>query len=193
MATAETREELQDLITLVLRDGSELRCQRVKLAEASPVFRAMLNQDCEETRTNRIKLFQPETVETFFGFIKRGKKIYDKRLTLDLLRLCHMYDVKDLQDMCAEYLEKNILIADANVVEIWSLAETFDNKKLKERALDHLGEKKKMMDVVPGLRETLKDPHFMESLVNYMSAQMKLLAVELERAEVKIELNGCWP
>jgi len=48
----------------------------------------MLKQDCEETRTNRMKLteFEPEVVETFFGFIKRGKKIYDKRLTLDLLR-----------------------------------------------------------------------------------------------------------
>jgi len=92
MATAETREKSPDF-TLVLRDGSELRCQRVKLAEASPVFRAMLKQDCEETRTNRMKLteFEPEAVETFFGFIKRGKKIYDKRLTLDLLRLCHMY------------------------------------------------------------------------------------------------------
>jgi len=95
--------------------------------------------------------------------------------------------------MCAEYLEKNILIADANVVEIWSLAETLENEKLKKRALDYLGKKQKMIDVVPGLRETLKDLQVMESLVNYMSAQMNLLAVELESAEVKIELNGCWP
>ena len=102
-----------------------------------------------------------------------------------------MYELKDLLDMCVEYLEKNI--TDGNVVEIWSLAETLENEKLKKRALDYLGKKQKMMDVVPGLRETLKDPHFMESLVNYMSAQMELLAVALERAEVKIKLDGPWP
>ena len=91
-----------------------------------------------------------------------------------------MYEVTDLHDVCAEYLEKNI--ADDNVVDIWAVAETTRNEKLKRKALDHLGKKEKMMMEIPRLNETFQDPQLMASLVNYMSARMTLSAAGKEEA-----------
>ena len=94
--------------------------------------------------------------------------------------LCHMYEVTDLHDLCAEYLEKNI--ADDNVVDIWAVAETTRNEKLKRKALEYLGKKEKMMMEIPRLNETFQDPQLMASLVNYMSARMTLSAAGKEEA-----------
>ena len=41
------REEFSDF-ALVLKDGTELQCHKVKLADVSPFFCAMFRQDCEE-------------------------------------------------------------------------------------------------------------------------------------------------
>ena len=94
------REEFSDF-ALILQGGRELKCHRIKLAEASPVFRAMMRQDSswKETRTGKMSItgFEPESAETLLDFIyaemKRlpvqdvyKRKIDEKRLTPDLLR-----------------------------------------------------------------------------------------------------------
>jgi len=186
------RGEFSDF-ALVLKDGQELKCHKVKLAEVSPVFRAMLREDYEETRTNRMKMteFDQETVLSFLDYIYsdlkrvpvqdifKKSKFDEERLTLDLLRLCHMYQVTDLGDKCSEHLSKNI--ADANVLRIWSVAETIGNNQLRKRALDHLGKKKGKMLELPGLKEALETPQLRESLVTYLSARMNPDAVEEDK------------
>jgi len=179
------REEFSDF-ALILKDGRELRCHRVKLAEASPVSRAMLRQVCEETRSGKMRIteFEPESAETLLDFIyaemKRlpvqdvyKRKIDEKMLTPDLL------SDGPSRRVCRD-LEKNI--ADDNVVDIWAVAETTRNGKLKRKALDYLGKKEKMMMEIPRLNETFQDPQLMASLVNYMSARMTLSAAGKEEA-----------
>ena len=117
------REEFSDF-ALVLQDGRELPCHKVVLARESPFFRKMLKQDGEETHTNKMKVteFEPATAESFLDFVFADlkhvpkhdmfKKDFDRsRLTTELLRMSHLYDMKILQDICAKHLKKNIVDA----------------------------------------------------------------------------------
>ena len=64
------REEFSDF-SLILKNGQELKCHKVKLAEVSPFFRTMFRQDCLETQNNQMKVteFEPETVASFLDYI----------------------------------------------------------------------------------------------------------------------------
>ena len=176
------RDEFSDFI-LVLKDGRELPCHKFALAKASRVFRVMLRLDCEETLTCKMKVteFEPDTAESFLDFIYADlqhipdqdvfkKKFDEKRLTLDLLRMSHMYEVTILQEKCIEYLKKNIV--DTNVVEVWSAAETTGSVRLKDAALHYLGKKGKEMLDVPRMKEAYHSPQLMESLVKYTSSRI---------------------
>lgn len=179
-----SREEYSDF-ALVLKNGRELLCHKVKLAEVSPVFRAMLRQNCAETQSNKMKVteFEPDTVESFLDYVYADfelvpvkdtyqKVFYTNRLTAELLRMCHMYRVKNLQDKCVQHLQKSI--SDTNVVDIWAAAEMISDDELKKVALEHLVKKQSQLTDVPGLKESFNHPQLVESLVSYMSAQISL-------------------
>jgi len=167
------------------------------------VFRAMLRQNFAETQSNKMKVaeFEPETVESFLDYVYADyemianhedvflrtfddyeliplKNVYEKkfdrkRLTPDLLRFCHMYEVKSLQDRCVHHLRKTI--NDDSVVDIWSAAEMIGSDwGLNKVALEYLVKRGDKMSDVPGLKESFQSPQLVESLFNHMSAQITL-------------------
>ena len=173
------REEFSDF-SLVLEDGHELKCHKVKLAEASSFFRSMFRQKWLETQTNKMKVteFRRETVESFLDYIYTDSDLvtdqdclklnFDKkRLTPELLRMCHLYRVRNLQDWCTQHLVKNV--EDNNAVDIWNAGDKIGNDKLKEVALDHLGRKRNKLLDVPGIKQSFECPKLMESLVTHLS------------------------
>ena len=116
--------------TLVLETGEELKCHKMMLARSSPFFEAMLSTDCEETRNNRmiVKEIGLEAVKAFLEYIyaeqdwmaeqeesmckiKYMIKFDTAKLTPELMKLAHMYDVKTLHCQCVDYLKKNIWAA----------------------------------------------------------------------------------
>jgi len=177
--TIETESELkvtwsQNLtdFRLLLKSGREVECHKFILAENSPFFKAMFNQDCLESKTNQMKIdhFDDETVFSFLQYIYTPVKdaetmelirayvgqsyyIYKRsfetsKLTLDLLKMGHMYRVEDMQLDCTEYQKGNI--RDENVMAVWMVAEGCDNKILCSTAINHLVERpdgKKLVDV----------------------------------------------
>ena len=185
------REEFSDFV-LVLKNGRKLKCHKVKLAEVSPFFCTMLRQDCLETQNNEMKLaeFEPETVESFLDFIYTAPdlatsnqdlfqmKFETKRLTAELMRMCHMYQLKNLQDWCAQHLLKSI--DDTNAIEIWMAAEKIGNDTLKNATLDYLGKKGNKLSDVPGLKESLESPQLAKSLVSYMSHRDDVITLDLK-------------
>jgi len=203
------REEFSDF-TLVLKNGRKLKCHKVKLAEASPFFRTMLRQDCLETQNNQMKVteYNPDTVETFLNYIYADldlakdqdnlidnrcrssahiqwtMKIDKRKLTPELLKMCHNYEVKDLQDLCVRHLLNSI--DDSNVVDIWMAAETIDNDKLREGALDYLGNQRNKLLDVPGLEESLESSHLAKSLVKFISHRI-LPSTSSDLITVKVE------
>ena len=193
------RDKFSDF-AFILKDGRELKCNKVVLATASKVFRVMLRQDCKETQTNKMKVteFEPDTAESFLDFIYADlryvsnndmfeNKFDEERVTTDLLRMSHMFEVINLQAKCVECLKKNI--EDTNVVDIWSAAETTGSIKLKNAALSYLGAKgEKMMDV-PRMEEAYQSPQMMKSLVKYTSARMTSSAASNQSH--RSESRGC--
>ena len=175
------RDDFSDF-ALVLNNGQELKCHKIKLAEVSQFFCSMLKRDCIETKSNKMEVpeFDPETVESFLDYIYADykkvpeqdvyKRSFDKkRTTPDLLRMCHMYEVTDLLEECTKYLVNNI--NDNNAVDIWGVAETIGNVGLKKLALDHLGSKGDQLLEVPRLKESFQSLQLVESLVSYLSHQ----------------------
>jgi len=157
----------------------ELKCHKHVLAENSPLLKGLLKTDYSETKTNqmRIENFQVETVISFLNYLyapvrdtetiealkalHHGPKKYiftrkfeAETITLDLLKMSHMYQVEDLQMDCAEYLGDNL--GDNNVVEVWMEAEKMDNPELGNKAVSYLIHqrkgKNKIMEV-PGVEE----------------------------------------
>ena len=174
------RDEFSDF-TLVLKDGQKIRCHKIILSKVSPFFSAMLRQDCAETQTNKMEVtqFEPDTVKSFVDFLYGilqmipvgdlyWREFDEKKLTPELLRLSHMYQVKDLEDKCIQYLMKTI--EDSVAVDIWSAAETIGNEDLKKVALNHFGKKSSVQLLqVPGLEESFQSPQLVKSLVTYLA------------------------
>ena len=79
---------------------------------------------------------------------------YPKNLILDLMSIAHMYEVKDLEMDCTEYLMKNI--DDDKVMEIWMEAVKFNITALCEAAIKRLVVRPKgnPLREVPGFTET---------------------------------------
>jgi len=135
---------------LVVDSGEALSCHKIYLAKSSPFFKAMLDSEMIETQTNQMKIkdFDVETVasllsyiysdkNTALGLYNMFKRIFDARkLTPELMRLGHMYEVQDLVGDCTIYLAENV--NDANVVTIWMCGETCASDKLREAAFTHL-------------------------------------------------------
>ena len=140
----------------------------------------------------KVTEFEPVTVKSFLDLIYADldylpylsmfeKKFDKKRLTTDLLRMSHMYEVRMIQDMCVDHLMESIV--DDNVVDIWSTAEIIGNNSLKEAALEHLvdddREQEKMIMDFPGMKEAFKSPQLVESLISHMSAVITHLSERL--------------
>ena len=172
------REESSDF-TIILDSGEEVKCHKIKLAEASPVFRTMLKKDFVETHTSKMQMteFDQETVESFLDYIYAEQRlipdqdvynrIFDKkRLTAELLRFCHMFDVTNLMEKCIEHLKKNV--DDTNAVQVWTVAEAIGQKELRKVALEYLGRKKDKLLEVHGVRESFHSPQLVESLFNHL-------------------------
>merc|ERR1719187_2232140 len=121
--------------------------------------------------------FDQETVKSFLDYIYEEhelipdqdvyKRSFDKkRLTAELLRFSHMYDVKNLLQQCVEKWKN---VDDANAVEVWTVAEAIGHEELKKVALEHLWKKKDKLLEVAGMRESFQSPQLVESLVSYLT------------------------
>jgi len=199
--------------TLVSKSGKELKCHKFILAENSSVFEAMFNYEFVETKTNQIRIenFDESTVLYFLQYVYSPvngketmevireavdpdayiyKRSFDKsKLTLDLLRMGHMYQVQDLKSDCSEHLKEKL--SDENVMEVWMVAEECQNKDLSSSAVDFLVEKPvggKLEDV-PGFSEAFSSTEKpLKDLLTAMSA--KISVTSLKYKELCSHLGG---
>jgi len=129
MATDRNETPWDDFLsdfTLVLDSGERLKCHKKALANASPVLKTMFGVKMKEAKTNEMNMrgFTKETVTCFLRYVYAeadsvigyGKDtlIVEKeflltdfgRLTPQLMRLAHMYEMEDLVDICEFYLRQ---------------------------------------------------------------------------------------
>merc|ERR1712029_462043 len=142
----------------------------------------------------KVDQFKDETVNNFLEYLKASRKNwvfldnneynntyhrhnFDKeKLTLELLSLAHFYQVEELQKDCVTYMRS--ILCDENVMEFLMVAEKFDLKRLKKKALNHLTERpiKENYQNVPGFAHALAShPHLEDLLMKSMSDKIQEL------------------
>jgi len=95
------------------------------------------------------------------------KKQFDRaKITPQLLRMCHTYQVTSLLEECSEHLMKTI--SDTNVVSIWMEAERCEITVLKNCALKYISRKKERIGSLPGIDEAYKCPELVKTLVEFL-------------------------
>ena len=142
--------------TLILDSGERLKCHKFMLAKASPVLKNMLMANMKETRTSEMNMtgFDLETVscflqyvyaeestesriETFKMMVGFERKFFIKdlsdKLSPQLMRLAHMYEIQRLVDYC-EYMLKSTKPANKpwNAMDICQLGKDLGNDVLRE-------------------------------------------------------------
>ena len=142
MSSLETwPQELTDF-ALVSKDGEVLNCHKARLADSSEYFQAMFGHEFCETTSNKMDV--PEyggmTVASFLEWIsiasnaKAPPSTFDvEKFSTDLLRMAHLYQVKDLITNCEGYLQKNI--SKENAVEAWKAGLELGCQELDHQAL----------------------------------------------------------
>jgi len=200
---------------LVLKSGQELKCHKFVLAESSSFFDTMLNQQqFAETATAQMKVehLEEETVYSFLEYLYSNKVadeesiravvgphnyIYKRsfpnqaKLTLDLMKMAHMYQVEDLVEDCAEHLKSTL--CDHNVMERWLLAEKSQVKKLSKGAVVFLLARTNKIPInhIPGFKAAFDSNHsHLKYLFRVMTVQKNgikatLDEVKKQRDEVK--------
>ena len=101
---------------LKANSGEEFKCHKERLADSSSFFSAMFEHEFLEAKNSCMKVaeFKAETVLHFLEYIytnprdPAAKEFNPVKFTPDLLNMAHLYDLKDLQEDCIQYLKQNI-------------------------------------------------------------------------------------
>jgi len=123
--------------TLVVDSGGRIKCHKLVLAKCSPVFKAMLQTNMVEVKTNQMKMsgFDLETVRLFLEYTYSSKNMSEHDFDIKnfknvkLLKMAHQYQIKDLEEECIFWMQRNDDIQCA--LDIWNVGEELDIKELK--------------------------------------------------------------
>ncbi|KAI5073298.1 hypothetical protein GOP47_0011311 [Adiantum capillus-veneris] len=133
----EAMEENCADISLECVDGSKIRAHRAVLISRSTVFKAMLENKMEESRTNTIRItdFTYDVLRLFVHYLYTAE-IYPESLedcAVDLLALAEKYNVKQLKLVCERYMISKLNCG--NAISNFEYASLHGAKNLKQAAL----------------------------------------------------------
>ncbi|XP_067927872.1 speckle-type POZ protein B-like isoform X2 [Watersipora subatra] len=116
--------------------SKEFKVHKSILSARSPVFHAMFEHDMEESKQNRVAVYdvEEEVMKEMLQFIYTGKASNLEKMVAELLSAADKYALERLKVMCEEALCGNLSIE--NVCEILVLADLHSAEQLKTHALD---------------------------------------------------------
>ncbi|ESQ50815.1 hypothetical protein EUTSA_v10023183mg [Eutrema salsugineum] len=135
------------------------------LMSRSPVFRAMFENNTEESRSSRVKISNVsyETLQTFIEYLYTGKACLDEQMACDLFVLSDQYQVMRLKIFCEKFLVNNLSLEKSLVAYVF--AQQYNAKKLGDAALlniiDNMEEVTKGKDNVEIVK---KNPHLISKM-----------------------------
>jgi len=160
---------------LVSKEEVVLQCHKAKLIENSDYFKAMLSHKVRETDENRMAVpdYDAVTVASFLEWIYAAKlredyvkklkqvaepgefisqRLFDqKKFSLELLKMSHLYQMSDLQSDCEDYLQQTV--SKENAVEALIAAGKSGSQKLREKALTTIARNLAKGIEIPGLKD----------------------------------------
>ncbi|BFG18977.1 hypothetical protein CerSpe_052510 [Prunus speciosa] len=105
------------------------------LANRSPVFRAMLENEMEESLKGTIKIgdVSYDALRAFVNYLYTAEVCPDQQLACDLLVMAEKYQVQHLKDLCERFLVANLNWD--NAFMIYTFAHQHDAKQIIDAAL----------------------------------------------------------
>ncbi|XP_021896528.1 BTB/POZ domain-containing protein At4g08455 [Carica papaya] len=87
-------------------DGTPVPAHKALLVSRSPVFKAMLENEMEESRSGTIKISDVsyEALRAFINYLYTAEACLDERMAYDLVVLAEKYQVKHLKAHCEKFL-----------------------------------------------------------------------------------------
>ncbi|KAI4375152.1 hypothetical protein MLD38_013056 [Melastoma candidum] len=127
-----------DVVLLGSEDDADyvpVPAHRAVLASRSPVFKAMLENEMEESRSRTIKITDASTevLKAFVGYLYTAEALLDEQMACELLVLAEKYQVEHLKAYCEKFLVST-LNWDNSVVN-YSFAHQHNAKLLLDASL----------------------------------------------------------
>ncbi|KAL0351540.1 UNVERIFIED_CONTAM: BTB/POZ domain-containing protein [Sesamum calycinum] len=166
-------------------DSANLQCNspsipahRAVLTSRSPVFRAMLENEMEESLTGTIKIgdVSYDALRAFVNYLYTAEACLDEHMACDLLVLAEKYQVKHLKTYCEKYLMSRLNWE--NSLPYYAFAHQHGAKSLLDAALslimdnmEKLSKREEYMELVE------KDPRVVVEIYEaYLSKQVNTAA-----------------
>lgn len=148
------------------------------LVSRSPVFRAMLENEMEESRSGTIKISDAsyEALRAFISYLYTAEACLDEQMACDLLILAEKYQVKHLKTFCERFLVSKLNWD--NSIMSYAFAQQHNAKHMLEAALSMITDN---MDKLTKREEYLelktKDPRLVVEIYEaYLSKQVNTAA-----------------
>eukprot|EP01018_Ginkgo_biloba_P019064 Gb_20271 [translate_table: standard] len=127
-------DEYTDVV-LQVGDGSKIKAHRAVLISKSPVFKAMLENEMQESRSRTIKItdFSYEVLRSFVHYLYTAEACPDEQMVYDLLVLAEKYQVKHLKTVCEKFITSKV--NSDNAIMSFAFAHQHNAKHLREAAL----------------------------------------------------------
>ena len=145
--------------TIVSSAEEERQVHRAVLAISSPVLKAMIDSDLEETETGRCEMpdISTETLDTLvrFMYYNSTKDLESKQHARDVLVAADKYQMNDLKETCERILAADL--KNENAIELLLLADKVTAKFLKNSALRHVAVNFRVMENAGQLKKIGED------------------------------------
>lgn len=150
----------------------------VILASRSPVFRAMLDNEMEESRSGIIKIYDVsyDALRAFVHYMYTAEALLDEQMACELLVLAEKYEVKHLKTYCEKFITSKV--NNDNAIVHYAFAHRHSAKQLLEASMSALVESMPTLAERDEYKELVeKDPRIVvEIYETYMSRQVNTAA-----------------
>lgn len=108
---------------------------RAVLISRSPVFKAMLDNEMEESRSGMIKIFDVsyDVLRAFVNYLYTAEVFLDEQMAFELLVLAEKYQVKHLKAFCEKFMTSKV--NNDNAIASYAFAHRHNAKQLLDAAL----------------------------------------------------------
>ena len=147
-------------------------------ASRSLVFRAMLDNEMEESRSGIIKIYDVsyDVLRAFVHYMYTADALLDEQMACDLLVLAEKYEVKHLKTYCEKFITSKV--NNDNAITYYAFAHRHSAKQLLEASMSALVESMPTLAEREEYKELVKkDPRIVvEIYETYMSRQVNTAA-----------------
>ncbi|KAG1328092.1 BTB/POZ domain-containing protein [Cocos nucifera] len=153
---------------------------RAVLISRSPVFKAMLENEMEESRSGMIKIHDVsyDVLRYFVHFLYTAEVLLDEQLACDLLVLAEKYQVKHLKAFCEKFMTSKV--NNDNAIAHYAFAHRHNAKQLLEAALSLIMDNMATLTEREEYKELVeKDPRLVVEIYEaYLTRQVNTAAAK---------------